>query len=180
MAVALETERLILRPWAGEDAAALFEMCRDAETMRYVGDGRPWAGVERAREWLARKAAASAGREFGKWAVVEKGSGRLVGSCGFDPPSETMPEVELGYLFARDSWGRGYATEAAGACMRFAFDALRLPRVVARVSPANTPSRRVLEKLGFDFEGLRRFEGTDEPDAFYVARRRDPQTPYAD
>jgi ribosomal-protein-alanine N-acetyltransferase len=114
--------------------------------------------------------AAAAGREFGKWAVVEKESGRLVGSCGFDPPSERMPEVEFGYLFARDRWGKGYATEAGHACMRFAFEELRLARVVARVVPEHTLSRRVLEKLGFEFEGLRVFEGAEEPDAFYVAR----------
>jgi RimJ/RimL family protein N-acetyltransferase len=171
MTTVLETERLILRPWAEEDAEALFEICRDAEVMRYIGDGGPWAGVERARLWLARQLAARAAHGFGKWAVVEKAGGRLVGSCGFDPPSESMPEVEFGYLYARGSWGKGYATEAGRACMRFAFEELGLPRVVARATPENTPSRRVLEKLGFDFEGLRLFEGAEEPDAFYVARR---------
>jgi ribosomal-protein-alanine N-acetyltransferase len=173
MTAVLETERLVLRPWAAEDAEALFEMCSDAEVMRFIGDGRPWAGVERAREWLARKVAAYAGRDFGKWAVIEKESGRLVGSCGLDPPSESMPEVELGYLFARDVWGRGYATEAAGACVRFAFDELKLPRVVAGVAPEHAASRRVLEKLGFACEGLRRFTADEEPAAFYVARRAD-------
>jgi ribosomal-protein-alanine N-acetyltransferase len=170
MTTALETERLILRRWTAEDAGALFEMCRDAEVMRYIGDGRAWAGVERAREWLARNLAAYAEHGYGGHAVVEKASGRLVGSCGLAPPSESMPEVELGYLFSRDCWGKGYATEAAGACLRYAFEELRLPKVVARVTPEHAPSRRVLEKIGFEFEGLRRFEGAEEADAFYVAR----------
>lgn len=170
MTTALETERLKLRPWAAEDADALFGICRDADVMRHIGDGRPWTGVERARLWLSRQLAARDAHGFGKWAVVEKESGRLVGSCGFDPPSESMPEVEFGYLFARECWGRGYATEAGRASMRFAFGELKLKRVVARVVPEHTPSRRVLEKLGFEFEGLRVFEGTEEPDAFYVAR----------
>jgi [ribosomal protein S5]-alanine N-acetyltransferase len=180
MALVLETERLMLRPWVAEDAEALFGMCRDAEVMRHIGDGRPWAGVERARLWLARQLAACAEHGFGKWAVIEKAGGRLVGSCGFDPPSEKMPEFEFGYLFARDCWGKGYATEAASACMRFAFEELKLSRVVARVVPEHTPSRRVLEKLGFEFEGLRLFEGAEEPDAFYVARRRPAPNAHAD
>jgi [ribosomal protein S5]-alanine N-acetyltransferase len=170
MTSVLETERLILRPWVAGDAEALFAVCRDAEVMRFIGDGRPWADVGRARLWLARQLAARAGHGFGKWAVVEKESGRLAGSCGFDPPSESQPEVEFGYLYARESWGRGYATEAGRACMRVAFAELKLPRVVARATPENTPSRRVLEKLGFEFEGLRVFAGEESPDAFYVAR----------
>jgi RimJ/RimL family protein N-acetyltransferase len=178
MTAVLETERLVLRPWAAEDDGALFGICRDAEVMRFIGDGGPWAGVERARLWLARQLASRAAHGFGKWAVVEKAGGRLVGSCGFDPASESMPEVEFGYLYARDCWGRGYATEAGRACMRYAFDVLKLTKVVARVTPENTASRRVLEKLGFEFGGLRVFAGAEEPDAFYVARG--PVTPYAD
>ncbi|MDQ3804118.1 MAG: GNAT family N-acetyltransferase [Acidobacteriota bacterium] len=170
MTAVLETARLVLRRWTAEDAEALFEMCRDAEVMRYIGDGRAWVGVERAREWLARNLDAYAEHGFGGWAVVEKVGGRLVGSCGLNPPREGMSEVELGYLFARDCWGKGYATEAAGACLRHGFDELKLEEVVARVTPEHTPSRRVLEKLGFEFEGLRRFEGAEEADAFYVAR----------
>jgi ribosomal-protein-alanine N-acetyltransferase len=170
MTTVLETERLVLRRWTAEDAGPLFEMCRDAEVMRYIGDGRPWPGVERAREWLGRNLAAYAEHGYGGHAVLEKAGGRLVGSCGLNPPREGMPEVELGYVFARDCWGKGYATEAARACLRYAFEELRLSKVVARVTPEHTPSRRVLEKIGFEFEGLRRFEGAEEEDAFYVAQ----------
>ena len=61
---------------------------------------------------------------------------------------EAGPDVELGYTLARAAWGRGYATEAARAVLRWAFAGLRLPRVVAVADPANTASLRVLEKLG--------------------------------
>ena len=173
MTVTLETGRLILRPWHADDAAALYEICRDPEVMRYIGDGRPWAGVERAQLWLSRQLAACAAHGFGKWAVVEKEGGRLVGSTGFDPPSERVPEYEFGYLFERGAWGKGYATEAGRACLRYAFEEVKLPRVVALVTPEHARSRHVLEKLGFEFEGLRHFEGEPGPDAFYVARRAD-------
>ena len=173
LAPVLETERLILRPWRADDAGALYEMCRHEEVMRYIGDGRPWAGVERARLWLERQLAARAEHGVGKWAATERDGGLLVGSTGFDPPSGKLPEYEFGYLFARGAWGRGYATEAGRACLRYAFEELKLPRVVALVTPEHVRSRHVLEKLGFEFEGLRHFEGEPGPDAFYVARRAD-------
>src|SRR5690242_19709821 len=102
-----ETERLALREWTPTDAAALFALAGDAEVMRYVGDGRPWEGVGRAREWLAWMAASYLERGYGRWAVVERLSGRVVGSCGFWPLASTG-EVDFGYLLARDCWGRGY------------------------------------------------------------------------
>ena len=147
----VETERLALRAWESEEANSLFELMRDAETMRYVGDGSPWGGVGRAREWLGWMDDSQRGRGYCRWAIVEKECGRVVGLCGF---FDVLGKVDFGYLLARDRWGRGYATEAGRAALRHGFERLGFEDVVARTAPENSASRRVLEKLGFEFRGL--------------------------
>ena len=165
-----ETERLALREWTALDADAIFALASDAETMRFVGDGTPWGGVERAREWLGWMADCYRRHGYGRWCVVEKEGGRVVGSCGFWPLVETA-EIDFGYLFGRDCWGRGYATEAGRGALRHGFERLGFSEVVARVEPANTASCRVLEKLGFEYRGLRACGGY-EPGEFasYILR----------
>ncbi|MFL5935708.1 MAG: GNAT family N-acetyltransferase [Gaiellaceae bacterium] len=82
------------------------------------------------------------------WGVWERGTGELVGDCSLFF-AEEHGEWELAYGIRRDRWGRGYATEAARACVRHGFEMMRLARIVADVDPANPASTRVLEKCGF-------------------------------
>jgi RimJ/RimL family protein N-acetyltransferase len=84
--------------------------------------------------------------------VVERESGRLIGDCGLFPMDGVGPDVELAYGLAPDVWGRGYATEAAAACVRAGFEQLALERIVADVDPSNPSSIRVLEKIGMRLE----------------------------
>ncbi len=84
------------------------------------------------------------------WAVVVKDSGHVIGYCGLIFLEGTT-EVELAYGLAKSSWGKGFATEAARASLRFGFEELKLNRVVAVVNPQNIPSQRVLEKLGMKY-----------------------------
>lgn len=151
MTLIAETERLALREWAADDAEALFAVTRDAETMRYVGNGKPWADLGRAHVWLGWMEDSRRQRGYSRWAVTEKDGGRVIGLCGF---FDVLGKVDFGYLLARDLWGRGYATEAGRAALRHGFDALGFEEVVARTAPENSASRRVLEKLGFEFRGL--------------------------
>jgi ribosomal-protein-alanine N-acetyltransferase len=170
MKIILETERLVLREWMREDFDALFEMCSDPLTMRHIGDGRAWQSVERAHLWLERVTASYAGLGYGPWAVVEKASGKIIGSCGYSfLPS--LSEVDFGYVFAREYWGRGFATEAARAAFLDGFDRLGFEEVTANADVEHTASRHVLEKIGFECRGLRRYEGDAAASAFYVARR---------
>ncbi len=76
--------------------------------------------------------------------------------------------IEFGYTLARSSWGRGLATEAATACLRYAFEKLRLPELFASVDSRNTASQRVLEKIGFIYQ--REEQLADGIDFWYVAR----------
>ena len=163
----LETERLALREWKPEDAEALFVMFGDAEVMRYVDIGKPWA-FERVREWIGRLQGSYATRGFSRWAVVERDGGLPVGSCGF----VTLPgsgEIDFGYMFRRDRWGLGYASEGTPAVLRHGFERYGFAEVVASIAPENDASRRVLEKLGFVYRGNEVVPGEEEESEMYVA-----------
>ena len=164
----LETERLALREWTPEDAEALFVMLGDAEVMRYVDIGKPWEGVERAREWAERVQQNYRTRGWSRWAVVEKEGGLAVGSCGF-VPLPWSGEIDFGYMFRRDRWGRGYASEITPAVLRHGFERYGFREVVASIAPENDASRRVLEKIGFVYRGTEVMQGEEEESEIYVA-----------
>ncbi|HEX8735010.1 MAG TPA: GNAT family N-acetyltransferase [Pyrinomonadaceae bacterium] len=168
MSKILETERFILRDWSLEDAAEMFEICRDAEVMRYIGTGKPYKTVDEAEKFLQWAVAYQKENGFCRWAVVEKASGKIVGSCGFAYPHGT-PEVELGYLFGRDVWGKGFATEAARAALDYGFEKLGFREIIAITDLENTASQRVLEKIGFAQRGVEKIDGEDN--LVYLARR---------
>ena len=170
MADVLETERLILRRWTADDAGVLFAMCSDPQTMRHIGDGKAWDDLERARLWLRRVEASYAERGYGPWAVVEKATGKVIGSCGFSY-LPALSEIDFGYVFAREHWGRGFATEAARAAFRYGFEQLGFEEVTANTDMEHFVSRRILEKIGFEYRGVRRYEGDEADSAFYTARR---------
>jgi [ribosomal protein S5]-alanine N-acetyltransferase len=92
-------------------------------------------------------------RGFGVWAVLEKASNQLMGHAGFVTP-EASDRIELIYALGRDWWGRGFATEAAAACLRDGFEVLNFMEIAALAFPENEPSIRVMLKLGFAFEDI--------------------------
>ena len=167
MTFILETERLALREWRPEDAEALFVMAGDAEVMRYVGDGKTWP-LERVREWIGRLNESYRTRGFSRWAVVEKASGEAVGSCGF-APLPWSGEIDFGYMFRRDRWGRGYASEITPAALSYGFERYGFVEVVASIAPENDASRGVLTKLGFVYRGNEVMQGEEEESEIYVA-----------
>lgn len=155
----LDTDRLILRPFHESDLDAYAAMCADAEVMRYIGEGRT---ATRAEAW--RQIAMFLGhwqlRGFGIWAVEERASGRLVGRIGFFEP-EGWPGFELGWLLARESWGKGYATEGARRALAHAFGAMGRAHVISLIYPANAPSIRVAERIGERLEQRTQLYGKD-------------------
>lgn len=162
----VETGRLALREWEAEDAEALHALAGDAEVMRYVGDSRTW-DIERVREWIGRLQHSYRTRGFSRWAVVERESGEAVGSCGF-APLPWSGEIDFGYMFRRDRWGRGYASEITPAVLRYGFDRYGFREVVASIDPKNDASRRVLEKLGFVYRNNEVQPGEEEESEIYV------------
>jgi RimJ/RimL family protein N-acetyltransferase len=152
----IESDRLRIRPFAPDDEAGFRAMVGDPEMMRHISGGQPWS-EERIAEFFARQARHLANRGFCLGALVERADGRLVGLSGCQPLGKT-DEVEIGWWVMPDRQGRGLASEAGAACLRYCWT-LGLPRVKAAATPANAASRRVMEKIGMTFE--RRATGRD-------------------
>ena len=154
----LVTERLELRRFAGADLGPLLVAFGDAEVMRFVGtERRPLTG-DGVKVLMRTADGHWSDHGFGLLAVVDRASGRVVGEAGLQV-LDGGPDVELGYTLSHAAWGRGLATEAARAVLRWAFAGLRLERVVAVADPANAASLRVLDKLGMRRLGTRHCYG---------------------
>jgi RimJ/RimL family protein N-acetyltransferase len=142
----LESDRLILRGFVQDDLDEYAGIFGDPEVARFIGAGVP---VDRELAW--RGMATMVGhwrlRGFGMWAVEEKVSGEMIGRAGLLEP-EGWPGTEIGWTIARAHWGKGYATEAARRCLRWAFEAKDRDRLISLIRPENMASIRVAEKLG--------------------------------
>ena len=160
MAKILETERLILRTWTLADAPKLFEICGDADVMKYLGTGKPYEAIEEADEFLRWAENYQTENGFCRWAIVSKENQEIIGSCGFARPHGTE-EIELGYLLAKRYWGKGFATEATEACLRYGFERLKFNEAIAITDLENLASQKVLEKIGFAKRGIEKIDGED-------------------
>jgi RimJ/RimL family protein N-acetyltransferase len=141
--VELLTDRLVLRPLSGEDAAELAVLHADAEVTTYIG-------LFGNLDPIQRVAAAQVDwhdHGFGLMAVTDRGSDRFLGRCGLQTVAGHR-EVELGWVLHRAAWGHGYAVEAAGACLRWALGELALSSVISLVHPDNVAAARVASKIG--------------------------------
>jgi RimJ/RimL family protein N-acetyltransferase len=152
----IETERLLLRKPRAEDAADLAVAYADPEVVRFMGDGSiaTLAEVEaEIEEWLERWESWG----LSLFSLERREDQRVVGRAGFllwDPVTWEIPgdEVELGWLLAREHWGRGYATEAALALRDWAFRERGLTRLISLISHENKRSIRVAERIGERYE----------------------------
>jgi [ribosomal protein S5]-alanine N-acetyltransferase len=141
------TPRLDLHPMERTDADALHRLWTRPEVRRWLWDDRV-IPPEQTLEVVETSAHLFDREGFGLWAVTPRGGGELLGFGGFWHFREP-PELELLFGIAAPHWGRGYATEVAGALTRHAFDHLGFPEVRASTDAPNTASVRVLAKLGF-------------------------------
>ncbi len=156
----LLTERLLLRAWTQDDLDDAIRLWGDARVMSFLGGPLSRPAIE---ERLAREIDNQRNSGLQYWKVISIKSGEMVGCCGLRPPdSPNSPadEVVAGFHLVPKSWGQGYATEAATAVMRYAFDQLRLPRLYAGHHPSNRASEHVLTKLGFSRIGNRFYPPT--------------------
>lgn len=144
----LVTPRLRLRQWRDADRAAFAQLNADPEVMRFFPATQTREQSDRSIDLWAAEIAE---RGWGNWAVEERASGAFIGFVGLNVPRRAlpfMPCVEVGYRLARGFWGRGLATEAGRAALRFGFDTLALPEVVSFTARLNTPSQAVMRRLG--------------------------------
>lgn len=148
--ISLETERLVLRWFRESDFGEFLKISSDPQVMQFLG-GKPLTEIE---AW--KSMAAFMGhwyfRGYGVWAVEEKSTGKLVGRIGFMDPAG-WPGFELGWTLARDSWGKGYATEGARRALEYAFTEMNRTHVISLIAPENTNSIKVAERLGEKVEG---------------------------
>jgi ribosomal-protein-alanine N-acetyltransferase len=154
----IETARLRLRQFERADLDRLAAIYTDPDVVKYIGTGATPTKDETAYHLDNIINNYWAQRGFGRWALIDKRDEDLIGLCGLRL-LEGAPE--LVYLLAKECWGRGLAPEAARACLRYAFEELRLERVVAITRPENVASRRVLAKIGMNYEGDARFYEID-------------------
>lgn len=146
-----ETERLWLRDWQEADLELFCKMNADDEVMRYFPKK-----LTTEESIVFQKAIVDefTERGFGLYAVEEKASGAFVGFIGFHRATfeaDFTPCVEIGWRLRRESWGKGYATEAASACLSYGFSELDFKEIYSFTAEINKPSQNVMKKLGMDF-----------------------------
>ena len=170
----LETPRLMLRELTPADLPALREILQDQETMTAYAGAFDEAAVQ---VWLDRMLTRYREDGYGLWAVILKSTEQMIGQCGLTNQeilSETV--VEVGYLFNRAFWHRGYATEAAAACRDYAFESLGAERVYAQIRDTNLASMNVAIRLGMTVRGrfIKHYRGVNMPHlAFAIDRGED-------
>jgi len=150
----LETERLRLIPLVQADAAHIFPLMRDAEVMAFwdvgeIDDPDLIAAI------VGGQVAEMALGHAAYWAMREIACDRFVGVCDLSEIDRRHKRAEIGFMLGRDAWGQGYALEAMRAVLTYAASA-GLSRLLARTHLGNRRSDTLLEKLGFEEEGLLR------------------------
>lgn len=157
----LETDRLSLRRLTLDDAPFILRLVNEPSWLRFIGD-KGVRDLDDARGYLLSGPLDMYARlGFGLFMVELKDGGQPVGMCGLIK-RDTLPDVDIGYAFIPEYWGRGYAIEAAKAVLSYGHHTHGLQRIVAITSPDNDSSVRVLEKLGMKFEGMLQLAAKDE------------------
>lgn len=151
----LDAPRVRLRALRDADIPALFDVFGDPETMRYWS----WPALpalDDAARLLQRIHDGFRARTFLQWGIADRQTDTVIGTCTLFRLDLDHRRAEIGFALARTTWGRGLASEAVRAVLRFAFDELGLHRVEADADPRNARSLALLERLGFRREGLLR------------------------
>ena len=149
LAPTIETTRLILRAPQRDDFDRFAELFADEEAARHIG-----GTLVRAAAWrrFLQMPGAWVLQGFAMFSVVEKSTGLWIGQTGPWQP-EGWPGTEVGWTFHRSAWGKGYATEAAGATIDWAFEHLGWTDVIHSITPKNVGSQSVAKRLGSSLRG---------------------------
>ena len=173
----LESDRLVLRALTLADTSGLLEVLGDPVAMQHYPAAKDRPQVE---AWIRWALESYERNGFGLWAVVRQTDGAFLGDCGpMLQPVEGRTIPEIGYHIVRREWGRGYATEAARACLDWVFRNTDRPRVCSIVSPVNTASRRVAEKVHRDLRMFTWEKAGTEQCLYWTDRSRLADAPLA-
>lgn len=163
----LETQRFILQAITADHAPEIFRMMSDPHVVRYYGS-LPMQSVDQAIAQVQGMQDAFQQQSGIRWAIICRENGQFIGSGGFWRLINEHARAEIGYTIAHEWWGQGVMTEAATAMLDFGFTQMGLHSIEAQIHPANTGSRRVLEKLGFVQEGYFRQNYYDSNEAGFT------------
>jgi len=166
-----ETARTYMREMCQSDFGALCRTLQDEEAM-YAYEGA-FSDAE-VQEWLDRQISRYHKWGFGLWAVILKETDEMIGQCGLTiQPWKDGEVLEIGYLFERKYWHNGYATEAAKACKKYAFEVLNADEVCSIIRDTNTASQNVALRNGMKIADTwtKHYRGVDMPHYRYVAHR---------
>jgi RimJ/RimL family protein N-acetyltransferase len=164
MTMILETKRLLLRRLVIRDLDDLFTFYSDPDVIKYIPDApRTDEETKEELEWFVNGHPRFP--ELGLWATIYKETGSFIGRCGLLPWTiDEQNEVEVAFALSKEYWGQGLATEAALGIVHYAFETLKLPRLICLIDHQNRASINVATKIGMTFEK----EGKDELGPFLV------------
>lgn len=151
----IQTDRLILRRMTMKDAQDIFEYSRDADVARHV----LWnaqKNVSEAKDYVRFMLKLYRDDLPSSWGIIDRASGRLIGTIGYMAYSEDNASVEIGYSLAKWMWGKGIATEALRAVIDYTFDTMDVNRIEAQHELDNPASGRVMKKCAMTKEGVLR------------------------
>jgi len=147
--LSIQTPHLILRPLEPSDAGILHCIYQSEGVLRYFPNPIP-PTLEKVERFIAGQQEHWEKYGYGNWGVVQEGESEIIGWAGLQYLPE-LDETEVGFLLDRPFWGKGYATEAALASLKFGFEHFSLDHIIALVHTDNLASRRVIEKCSMSY-----------------------------
>lgn len=158
----IETQTMLLRTIELADAPVLFSYWSDPMVARYMNI-KPFEKLEQATEMIGLLNQLAQQEQAVRWAIVRKRDQLVMGSCGFNNWDKENRRAEIGYELGQHFWRQGIMTEVLSAMVAYGFAKMELNRIQALVEPANKASLQLLQKLGFQQEGiLRQYERVKE------------------
>jgi ribosomal-protein-alanine N-acetyltransferase len=152
----LETDRIVARRLVLDDAPFILRLVNEPSWIEFIGD-KGVRTLDDARDYIAKGPGAMYVKHgFGLYVVERKSDGLAIGMCGLIK-RDALKDVDIGFAFLPEHWGQGYASESARAMLAHAKDDFGLTRLVAITTQHNGSSIKLLERIGFAFEGMIRF-----------------------
>lgn len=166
----VETERLILRQWKESDRETFVELNSSKENLPFFPN--PFSKDE-SDKFIDKTISLIEKNGFGLFAVEIKSTGEFIGFTGLHNPTyktHFTPCTEIGWRLHKNFWGKGYATEAAKGALDFAFNQLKLDEIVSFTATLNTPSIKVMERIGMTRDESGEFDHPNVPDGHILKR----------
>ncbi|GGB37948.1 N-acetyltransferase [Lentibacillus populi] len=153
----INTKRILMRKLSTEDIKEFYEIVKKNDVGNWLGIGNGMSFKE-TEQYVNQIIKHWKQHNFGVWALINQSTDEIMGHCGLRYIDDTE-DIEIIYLLDPKFWGKGYATEAGNAAIQFAFNSLKIHKLIARVRTNNSNSKKVIDKLGFKFIYDRDYNG---------------------